>query len=198
MKKQLFLSLIAALMMTLGVNAQENTYNMVINMANGNTITIGPNEIDNIAFNDGAVVVSGTKIDDLMAAISANRNDIERNMSYIEKIFQKTDENRAIIEDHLHEFLKKIKGDVQILNPETGTPYTYSEWSSSAGTYLKKSATMEYMWNKIKDYQPMIEEINARCQYENNRQDEDIQTLTTYISALETRVRALEDRLANQ
>ena len=56
MKKKIFLSLFAAFIMTLTANAQSeetNTYNMVITMANGNSITIGPNEIQNIAFNDG-------------------------------------------------------------------------------------------------------------------------------------------------
>lgn len=61
MKKQFLLSLIAAFVMALSANAQGNTYNMKVKMADGTEITIGPNDIENISFNE-AVVVSGIKL----------------------------------------------------------------------------------------------------------------------------------------
>lgn len=74
MKKQVIMSLIAAFVMVLNVQAQEiaqdNTYNMVIEMANGTKLTIGPNEIKNIDFFDGDVVVTGTRLEDLLKKLA--------------------------------------------------------------------------------------------------------------------------------
>lgn len=70
MKKFFLMSLIAAFVMVLNVNAQDNTYNMVVKMLNGTEITIGPNEIENIFFNDGEIVVKGTKLEDLLKRLA--------------------------------------------------------------------------------------------------------------------------------
>jgi len=74
MKKQVIMSLFAAFAMVLNVNAQndlqDNTYNMVLELANGTKLTIGPHEIKNISFFDGEVVVSGTRLDDLLKKLA--------------------------------------------------------------------------------------------------------------------------------
>lgn len=70
MKKFFLMSLIAAFVMVLNVNAQDNTYNMVVKMLNGTEITIGPNEIENIFFNDGEIIVKGTKLEDLLKRLA--------------------------------------------------------------------------------------------------------------------------------
>lgn len=74
MKKHLLLSLIAAFMVVLGASAQGNSYNMVIEMANGTKINIGPNDIKNISFIDGNLTVSGESIDDIKKDISDIKN----------------------------------------------------------------------------------------------------------------------------
>jgi hypothetical protein len=102
MKKTIFLSLIAAFTMTLTANAQSeetNTYNMVITMANGNSITIGPNEIQDIAFNDGAVVVTGQKIDEMVNQILQNEKMIQLNSDQIQLNKEQIDANKARIEN---------------------------------------------------------------------------------------------------
>jgi hypothetical protein len=73
MKKQFLLSLIAAFVMALSANAQGNTYNMKVKMADGTEITIGPNDIENISFNEGAVVVSGIKLQELLEKLASVR-----------------------------------------------------------------------------------------------------------------------------
>ena len=71
MKKQILLSLIAAFVLALGANAQGNTYNMKVKMADGTEITIGPNDIDNISFNEGEVVVSGTRLQEVLEKLAS-------------------------------------------------------------------------------------------------------------------------------
>lgn len=77
MKKIIILSLIATFVSVFSANAQENTYSIVIKMANGTTFTIGPNEVENITFNDGQVTVSGQNIEKM-----ADRIDDLENVSY--------------------------------------------------------------------------------------------------------------------
>ena len=91
MKKRFFLSLIAAIVITFGASAQNNnSYSMVLTLANGTTVTIGPNELLNIAFNNGEVSFSGESIDNLVKGIEANK-------AYIEKLDAKTTDLEAMI-----------------------------------------------------------------------------------------------------
>ena len=77
MKKYLSLSILIAFAIVFNVNAQNNTYNMVIKMANGTTITIGPNDIENIAFKDGEVTVSGQRLEEFMNSLeTVNENKV--------------------------------------------------------------------------------------------------------------------------
>ena len=65
MKKIFLIALFALMAVALNSNAQNNTYNMVIEMANGTKITIGPNDVKNISFNNGELVISGESINTL-------------------------------------------------------------------------------------------------------------------------------------
>lgn len=77
MKKYLLLPLISAFMIILGASAQSNSYNMVIEMANGVKINIGPNEIKNITFLDGQLTINGESIDDIIKKLARQKDEIE-------------------------------------------------------------------------------------------------------------------------
>ena len=77
MKKITLVSLFLALLATFSARAQENTYNMVIEMTNGTKINIGPNDIRSLTFNDGQLVVTGG---DLQAWMEMVENDITARM----------------------------------------------------------------------------------------------------------------------
>ena len=77
MKKYIFLPLISAFMIILGASAQSNSYNMVIEMANGVKINIGPNEIKNITFLDGQLTINGESIDDIIKKLARQKDEIE-------------------------------------------------------------------------------------------------------------------------
>lgn len=79
MKKYIILSLIATFVSIFSANAQDNTYSVVIQMAGGTTFTIGPNEVENITFKDGEVLVSGTSIQSIMDYIKLNSALIAEN-----------------------------------------------------------------------------------------------------------------------
>lgn len=77
MKKFILMSLIATFVSVFSANAQENTYSVIIKMTDGTTFTIGPNDVENIMFNDGQVTVSGTNIQDLVNRIKASEEQIK-------------------------------------------------------------------------------------------------------------------------
>lgn len=111
MKKSFFLSLIAAIVITISASAQtNNSYSMVLTLANGTTVTIGPNELQNISFNNGEVNFSGESIENLV-------KDIEANKEYIVKLGCRTDDLEkmiyAILEQH-----KNDVGELQAINNE--------------------------------------------------------------------------------
>ncbi len=66
MKKLMLSSLLAIL--TLAASAQTNTYAMVIEMQNGTKLTIGPNEVKNVTFNNGQLTVTGETIETLVGS----------------------------------------------------------------------------------------------------------------------------------
>lgn len=98
MKKSFFLSLIAAIVITLSVSAQNNnSYSMILTLANGTTVAIGPNELLNIAFNNGEVNFSGESIESLMKVIEANKAYIDKNSYEIEVLENKAAELENLI-----------------------------------------------------------------------------------------------------
>lgn len=56
--------------------AQNNTYSMVITMANGTTITLGPNDVKDITFKDGEVQVTGQALEQIVDMTKENSSEI--------------------------------------------------------------------------------------------------------------------------
>ena len=75
MKKFSIITLFLALL-TMTVQAQENTYNMVIEMTNGTKITIGPNDIRSLTFNNGELTVTGESLQSWMESV-AKREELD-------------------------------------------------------------------------------------------------------------------------
>mgnify|MGYP006916061708 CR=1 FL=1 len=76
MKKFSIITLFLALLCTT-MQAQENTYNMVIEMTDGTKITIGPNDIRNLTFNNGELTVTGESLQEWMESV-AKKEDVEK------------------------------------------------------------------------------------------------------------------------
>ena len=77
MRKLLLLLLMPLAVLT--AQAQSNDYNMVIELNNGTTITLGANEVRNLTFNGDALSISGNTIEDIIAALAtkADKSEIE-------------------------------------------------------------------------------------------------------------------------
>lgn len=69
MKKNFFLTLLFMLLMTTAGRAQNNEHNMVIKLQNGTTITLGPDDLQNITFNGETINVEGNTIEEIQKNI---------------------------------------------------------------------------------------------------------------------------------
>ncbi len=114
MKKNTLFAIVAMLMMSVSALAQSNTYNMVIEMANGTKINIGPNDVKNIYFNDGELVVSGENIEKL---VKTNRDEIlklQAQIDYLADALKKTQDGSATMED-----IEALKARIAYLENQT-------------------------------------------------------------------------------
>lgn len=75
--KRLALWAIGLILIATNAFSQNNTYNMVITMSNGTTISIGPNEVKDITFNDGEIQVTGQTLEQVVGQIGTNRIRID-------------------------------------------------------------------------------------------------------------------------
>lgn len=96
MKRFFLLSLVAAFVSLMSVSAQDNTYSMIIKLANGTTLTIGPNEVDSISFNDGEITVAGSTINELVAEITKAQTESQARIDSLSNVLMM---HYATIED---------------------------------------------------------------------------------------------------
>ena len=166
MKKFFILSLIATFVSVLSVSAQDNTYSMIIKMANGTTFTIGPNEVDSLWFNDGQVTVAGTNIMDLVNSIAQLKyesdnlkRDNESQRAWVIAMlaqYAKKEELQMCI-DLIEKSSYEIRGNAQIINPETGGTYTWKQYDWELGKYVDQPVTMGMVVQEIeKNYADLM------------------------------------------
>ncbi len=172
MKKFFILSLIATFVSVLSVSAQDNTYSMIIKMANGTTFTIGPNEVDSLWFNDGQVTVAGTNIMDLVNAIvqlKYESDSLKRDNESQWACVNAMSAQHAKMEDVqmcitlIEMNSRQIRGDAQIINPKTGEPYTWQQYDWEQGKYVDQPVTMGMVVNRIQEnYDEQLARSDAR------------------------------------
>ena len=177
MKKRFFLSLIAAIVLTFSASAQNsNTYSMVLTLANGTTVTIGPNELQNISFNNGEVNFSGQSIESLVESVNANKANIEKHSVQIERQDSKIEDLQkkivAISENLLTlDDVKKLLAD---------------EGFASAASVKDLESQIAALNAQITDLANQNEALNAQV------------ANTNYLeNYLEKRISALEEVVAN-
>ena len=158
MKKFFILSLIATFVSVLSVSAQDNTYSMIIKMANGTTFTIGPNEVDSLWFNDGQVTVAGTNIMDLVNSIAQLKyesdnlkRDNESQRAWVNAMLAEYAKMQDVqmCKDLIEMNARQIRGNAQIVNPETGSTYTWKQYDWEQGKYVDQPVTMGMVVQEI-------------------------------------------------
>lgn len=85
MNKFYSLFILLFLLVSNNIQAQENTYNMVIEMTNGTKISIGPNDVKNVTFNDGQLTVTGEDLQSWLINIAASVEANDTKISTLQK-----------------------------------------------------------------------------------------------------------------
>ena len=111
--KKFILASAFALMATPALFAQtSNTYSMQIELKNGTKITLGPNDLKNISFVDGAIKIEGNTIEDLRMAIEkaeANTKNMVAEQRYdLNDLKKEAAELQAMI-DYLSDKVAKLE-----------------------------------------------------------------------------------------
>ena len=111
--KKLILASAFALMATPALFAQsDNSFSMQIELKNGTKITLGPNDLKNISFVDGAIKIEGNTIEDLRMAIEkaeANTKNMVAEQRYdLNDLKKEAAELQAMI-DYLSDKVAKLE-----------------------------------------------------------------------------------------
>jgi chromosome segregation ATPase len=124
MKKNTFFAIVIMLMMSVSALAQSNSYNMVIEMANGTKINIGPNDVKNIYFKDGELVVSGENLEKLIQNTNENMNQTTTELSILNARLQNVESRIDVLSnqsggassDEIKNIQAQIAGLKEVIN----------------------------------------------------------------------------------
>ena len=181
MKKNTLFAIVAMLMMSVSALAQSNSYNMVIEMANGTKISIGPNDVKNIYFNDGELVVSGENLEKLVQTTNENMkqttkemSDLNARIATIETMIDKLSNQSDVVSS---DEIKKIQAQIAELQR-----FLEVVISESA----KKVDVAEMMQKMDESNKYLSDMINANAK--------DIKVLEKEIYELQARMDALENK----
>lgn len=156
MKKNILIALFALLAVALNGNAQNNTYNMVIEMVNGSKITIGPNDVKNISFNNGELVITGENINTLVEQQSKADERIESLAKTVDGLSAQLADALKQVQDYLNRVYSKDQVDALLKDVQSGSTPDLSDYAEK-----KDVALVDYeLRTKIKDLEAAIADVN--------------------------------------
>ena len=129
MKKNILIALFALLAVALNGNAQNNTYNMVIEMVNGSKITIGPNDVKNISFNNGELVITGENINTLVEQQSKADERIESLAKTVDGLSAQLADALKQVQDYLNRVYSKDQVDALLKDVQSGSTPDLSNYA---------------------------------------------------------------------
>ena len=185
MKKNILIVLFALLAVALNGNAQNNTYNMVIEMANGTKITIGPNDVKNISFNNGELVMTGEDINTLVEQQSKADMRIDSLSMTNKKELDMLWANLSTIQHHLaNSVYSKEEINALLSNIQGGV-------TPDLSNYLTKEEMYNYVKGTTQDLQLQIQALQAYAA--NSAQA--IEVLNQKVNALDSKVDAINAKV---
>jgi hypothetical protein len=188
MKRFFLLSLVATFVSLMSVSAQDNTYSMIIKLANGTTLTIGPNEVDSISFNDGEITVSGSTISDLVNEIKKAQAESQMRIDSLSNVLMM---HYATIED-----IMQTLANIPI--PDLSNYPTKAELTDLLYKYATKEDLQYEQDMRAKEDQNLMELVQkVDADHINIEQHliTEIDELKTVITMLNARIEALENEV---
>ena len=202
MKKNTFFAIVIMLMMSVSALAQSNSYNMVIEMANGTKINIGPNDVKNIYFKDGELVVSGENLEKLIQNTNENMNQTTTELSILNARLQNVESRIDVLSNQSggasSDEIKNIQAQIAGLKEAINVCATKND---VAEMMQKMDASNKYLSDMIninaKDIMELKNEIKTQTTQIvqlNTKTD----AMMSQIYELQARMTALENALENK
>ena len=200
MKRKYFFTLMMMLAAALGVNAQENTYNMVIEMNNGTKITIGPNDVKDVSFNNGQLVISGPTIQQFIShtqmQVDSLGNEQLKSYALLRDLLQEnSDRSKAEIYSLAYE-LERLRDSLQsnVNRLEAEIKAQQNGGGSGSGDYnylLMRTDSLSMITMRLED---MIKQTDALHTYTEDELKARLVALEKYVS---DNVNEFKERLAH-
>ena len=111
--KRIYHFLFGLFAVAMSTSAQNNTYSMVITMANGTTIALGPNDVKDITFKDGEVQVTGQALEQIVDMTKENSSEI---LNHTKRITNLEDALKAMQAQYDADMTKAAQRTNDILN----------------------------------------------------------------------------------
>ena len=173
MKKNILVALFALMAVALNGNAQNNTYNMVIEMANGTKINIGPNDVKNISFNNGQLVMTGEDINSLVERqekMQKQLDEMEQDLDYLRDNSSTPDlsgyatqEQAKELQKQIYELMKALEDLEKNINTLDLSDYLTQEQAKAMITDLYEDLEKNINTLDLSDYatQEQAKELQA-------------------------------------
>lgn len=184
-----FLLLFVALIAMAGLHAQS--YNVVITTSNGTTIALSANDINNISFNNGQLVVNGTdiaklatttKLDSLEKAYQQDRDML---MAVVNALYARSESMTQAVQDSI-EALKQMLG-VDTVDVSAAVAEVKQQIETYKAQIEERVAVME------KQTYDVLNTVMVKTEEQNQQ----INDLKTQIAALQAEAEKLKAVIAN-
>lgn len=197
-----FLLLFVALIAMAGLHAQS--YNVVITTSNGTTIALSANDINNISFNNGQLVVNGTDIAKLATTTKldslekAYQQDLNMLMAAVNDLYYRSDRMTQAVQDSI-EALKQMLG-VDTVDVSAAVAEVKQQIETYKAQIEENRAYMQMLASELdavmQQYETQEKEI-VTLQADNTVLKEQIATLQADIENLKAVIANLEAALDN-
>ncbi len=157
MKKIILFALFT--LVSLVTSAQNNTYNMVIELANGTKITIGPNDIRNISFNEGQLVITGEDLNTFVNHVNNKTDSLNDDIQNLQ----------VQIDAHSAE-MNAIMCELKSLHDLTGNTQEFYDAMKTQNTAMQAQinnlqAILEYNYYTKQEVQSLLNNLSSNDSY---------------------------------
>ena len=171
MKKIILFALFT--LVSLVTSAQNNTYNMVIELANGTKITIGPNDIRNISFNEGQLVITGEDLNTFVNHVNNKTDSLNDDIRNLQ----------VQIDAHSAE-MNAIMFELKSLHDLTGNTQEFYNAMKTQNTAMQAQindlqAILEYNYYTKQEVQSLLNNLSSNDSF---TKDEILNLLKNYIT----------------
>lgn len=191
-----FLLLFVAVIAVAGLRAQS--YNVVITTSNGTTISLSANDIGNISFNNGQLVIDGAdiakfattaKLDSLENVWQADRDML---MAVVKDLYYRSESMTQAVQDSIEALKQKLGVDT------VDVAAVVAEVKQQMEAYKAQiDESCKYVQVIAAELQARMEDVQNKVVAQTDAQQAQIDDMQAQIASLKAKIASLENTLDN-